>query len=64
MNNMITAIKVFQFTTLILAVLNYYKIQIDRKYLIRKIDRHLSIEMFAISNNKLEFPKYRKLFEF
>ena len=51
MNNMITAIKVFSVHNINSCGFELLEQkQIDRKYLIRKIDRHLSLEMFAIPN--------------
>ena len=62
MNNMITAIKAFSVHNINSCGFELLQQkQIDRKYLIRKIDRHLRVEMFAISNNKVKFPKNRKL---
>ena len=61
MNNMTTAIKVFSVHNINSCGFELLEQkQIDRKYLIRKIDRHLRVEMFAISNSKVKFPKTRK----
>ena len=62
MNNMTTAIKVFSVHNINSCGFELLEQkQIDRKYLIRKIDRHLRVKTFAISNDKVKFPKNRKL---